>query len=190
MVMDMEIKLRPQNQECSSSLKLNTVMFTHAVGNMVAVTIVSILTCVLALYLWHVCTRRKQNREEVMIENQIDDDGREDLPLFYLKTIANATDNFSNNFKLGEGCFGPVYKNLDSCCADPSAEERSGFEGPWTTNPLIFDNSYFTELLTGEKEGLLQFPTDKSLLEDPVFCPLVDKYADIRYFSDFVFGIT
>lgn len=22
-------------------------------------------------------------------------------------------------------------------------KERSGFEGPWTTNPLIFDNSYF-----------------------------------------------
>ena len=22
-------------------------------------------------------------------------------------------------------------------------KERSGFEGPWTQNPLIFDNSYF-----------------------------------------------
>lgn len=22
-------------------------------------------------------------------------------------------------------------------------KERSGFEGPWTTHPLIFDNSYF-----------------------------------------------
>lgn len=22
-------------------------------------------------------------------------------------------------------------------------KERSGFEGPWTANPLIFDNSYF-----------------------------------------------
>ncbi|KAG6583471.1 L-ascorbate peroxidase, cytosolic, partial [Cucurbita argyrosperma subsp. sororia] len=35
-------------------------------------------------------------------------------------------------------------------------KERSGFEGPWTSNPLIFDNSYFKELLAGEKEGLLQ----------------------------------
>uniref|UniRef100_F6HVR9 Uncharacterized protein n=1 Tax=Vitis vinifera TaxID=29760 RepID=F6HVR9_VITVI len=34
-------------------------------------------------------------------------------------------------------------------------KERSGFEGPWTSNPLIFDNSYFTELLGEEKEGLL-----------------------------------
>lgn len=23
-------------------------------------------------------------------------------------------------------------------------KERSGYEGPWTANPLIFDNSYFT----------------------------------------------
>ncbi|GLT52829.1 hypothetical protein SLA2020_261460 [Shorea laevis] len=31
-------------------------------------------------------------------------------------------------------------------------KERSGFEGPWTSNPLIFDNSYFKELLSGEKD--------------------------------------
>lgn len=23
-------------------------------------------------------------------------------------------------------------------------KDRSGFDGPWTANPLIFDNSYFT----------------------------------------------
>ncbi|KAA8523790.1 hypothetical protein F0562_010213 [Nyssa sinensis] len=33
-----------------------------------------------------------------------------DLPLFNLITIANATNNFSINNKLGEGGFGPVYK--------------------------------------------------------------------------------
>ena len=38
--------------------------------------------------------------------------GKEDmeLPIFDLAMIANATDNFSNNNKLGEGGFGPVYK--------------------------------------------------------------------------------
>ncbi|XXG81116.1 hypothetical protein AAC387_Pa09g1824 [Persea americana] len=66
-------------------------------------------------------------------------------------------------------------------------KERSGFEGAWTTNPLIFDNSYFTELLTGEKEGLLQLPSDKTLLTDPVFRPLVDKYAadEDAFFADY-----
>jgi hypothetical protein len=33
-----------------------------------------------------------------------------ELPIFDLATIANATHNFSNNNKLGEGGFGPVYK--------------------------------------------------------------------------------
>lgn len=66
-------------------------------------------------------------------------------------------------------------------------KERSGFEGAWTPNPLIFDNSYFTELLSGEKEGLLQLPTDKALLSDPVFRPLVEKYAadEDAFFADY-----
>ncbi|CAK8576136.1 unnamed protein product [Lathyrus sativus] len=66
-------------------------------------------------------------------------------------------------------------------------KERSGFEGPWTSNPLIFDNSYFTELLTGEKDGLLQLPSDKALLTDSVFRPLVEKYAadEDAFFADY-----
>ncbi|XP_042476166.1 L-ascorbate peroxidase 2, cytosolic-like [Macadamia integrifolia] len=66
--------------------------------------------------------------------------------------------------------------------------ERSGFEGLWTSNPLIFDNSYFTELITGEKEGLLQLPTDKVLVEDPSFRPWVEKYAadEDAFFEDYV----
>ncbi|KAK3036813.1 hypothetical protein RJ639_031291 [Escallonia herrerae] len=66
-------------------------------------------------------------------------------------------------------------------------KERSGFEGAWTTNPLIFDNTYFKELLSGEKEGLLQLPSDKALLSDPVFRPLVEKYAadEDAFFADY-----
>src|ERR1044072_4493565 len=33
-----------------------------------------------------------------------------DIPIFDFATIANATDNFSIDNKLGEGGFGPVYK--------------------------------------------------------------------------------
>nr|VDC65166.1 unnamed protein product [Brassica rapa] len=66
-------------------------------------------------------------------------------------------------------------------------KDRSGFEGAWTSNPLIFDNSYFKELLSGEKEGLLQLPSDKALLDDPVFRPLVEKYAadEEAFFADY-----
>lgn len=39
----------------------------------------------------------------------------------------------------------------------------------------------FRELLSGEKEGLIQLPSDKALLEDPVFRPLVEKYAAVRF---------
>ena len=39
------------------------------------------------------------------------------------------------------------------------------------------------ELLSGEKEGLLQLVSDKALLDDPVFRPLVEKYADVCILS-------
>lgn len=66
-------------------------------------------------------------------------------------------------------------------------KERSGFEGPWTCNPLTFDNSYFKELLTGEKEGLLQLPSDKALVPDPGFAPFTKKYAEDEdaFFADY-----
>nr|ACU24524.1 unknown [Glycine max] len=35
--------------------------------------------------------------------------------------------------------------------------ERSGFDGPWTEDPLKFDNSYFVELLKEDSAGLLNF---------------------------------
>ena len=44
-----------------------------------------------------------------MLENEVDYE-KEDLPFFDFRTISNATNNFSNNCKLGEGGFGPVYK--------------------------------------------------------------------------------
>ncbi|OEL34066.1 L-ascorbate peroxidase 1, cytosolic, partial [Dichanthelium oligosanthes] len=43
------------------------------------------------------------------------------------------------------------------------------------------------ELLSGDKEGLLQLPSDKTLLSDPVFRPLVEKYAadEKAFFDDY-----
>ncbi|KAF5795985.1 putative L-ascorbate peroxidase [Helianthus annuus] len=56
-------------------------------------------------------------------------------------------------------------------------KERSGQDGSWTSNPMVFDNSYFKELLAGEKAGLIQLTSDKALVEDPAFRPLVEKFA-------------
>ncbi len=65
--------------------------------------------------------------------------------------------------------------------------ERSGFDGPWTRNPLKFDNSYFVELLQGEAEGLLKLPTDKALLDDLAFRGYVELYAkdEDAFFRDY-----
>ncbi|KAM7516118.1 hypothetical protein LguiA_005701 [Lonicera macranthoides] len=65
--------------------------------------------------------------------------------------------------------------------------ERSGFDGPWTREPLKFDNSYFVELLKGDPEGLLKLPTDKALVEDPKFRPYVELYAkdEEEFFKDY-----
>ncbi|KAL6517432.1 L-ascorbate peroxidase 3 [Orobanche minor] len=65
--------------------------------------------------------------------------------------------------------------------------ERSGSDGPWTAEPLKFDNSYFKELLKGETEGLLKLPTDVALLDDPEFRRYVDLYAEDEdaFFRDY-----
>nr|AAC28103.1 ascorbate peroxidase [Mesembryanthemum crystallinum] len=66
-------------------------------------------------------------------------------------------------------------------------KENSGFNGPFTRNTLKFDNSYFVELMRGETPGLVKFPTDKALVQDPVFRPLVELYArhEGAFFRDY-----
>jgi len=80
---------------------------------------------------------------------------------------------------------------------------RSGFDGPWTRNPLKFDNAFFKNLmflewrprqwdgpfqyedvLTGE---LMMLPTDMVLRTDPKFKVFAELYAkdEAAFFNDF-----
>ena len=80
---------------------------------------------------------------------------------------------------------------------------RSGFDGPWTNNPLSFDNNYFRLLSTmtwqkrnwdgpeqyedKETKKLMMLPTDMALMTDDKFRPHVLHYAknEEAFFDDF-----
>merc|ERR1719329_344082 len=81
--------------------------------------------------------------------------------------------------------------------------ERSGFEGPWTAEPLKFDNSYFVDLpaKTDEPETsskgkpqhrcpaseTMMLSSDLALLADPLLKASVERYAanQEEWFADF-----
>lgn len=83
-----------------------------------------------------------------------------------------------------------------------------GFDGPWTSNPLKFDNEYFKFLLDKtwverKWDGPLQYadkesgkymmlPTDIALIKDDKFLPWVKKYAEDQdlFFNDFAAAYT
>lgn len=80
---------------------------------------------------------------------------------------------------------------------------RSGFDGPWTSHPLRFDNEYYVNLLKRtwrprkwegplqfedeETEKLMMLPTDMALLDDAKFKAVVVEYANDEqaFFKDF-----
>jgi catalase (peroxidase I) len=80
---------------------------------------------------------------------------------------------------------------------------RSGFDGPWTSQPLIFNNAYYVNLLKRtwvprkwdgplqyedeETESLMMLPTDMALVWDDKFKVWVEKYAKDQdlFFKDF-----
>eukprot|EP00871_Galdieria_phlegrea_P000847 jgi/Galph1/1763/GphlegSOOS_G443.1 len=68
-------------------------------------------------------------------------------------------------------------------------KDRSGYEGPWTKSPLVFDNSYFVEILKEKPDPeLLRLASDLALLEDPNTKKLVEAYAQDKelFFRDYV----
>jgi len=80
---------------------------------------------------------------------------------------------------------------------------RSGFDGPWTTHPLKFDNEYYRNLINltwvkrswngpeqyedKETRKLAMLPTDIALLSEPGTRAIVEEYArsEEAFFHDF-----
>jgi len=83
----------------------------------------------------------------------------------------------------------------------------AGFEGPWTSNPLSWDNEFYRNLLSHEWEkfvgpggkwqwriknptddvegGLMRLTSDMSLLEDEKYLPIVKEFAtDMNAFDE------
>ncbi|KAL5549043.1 hypothetical protein UlMin_004274 [Ulmus minor] len=82
----------------------------------IVVTVLSVILAVFGMLLvGHYIRRSKTTSEEtreIEVQNNEAETSNMELPLLDLPTIANATDNFSNSSKIGEGGFGPVYKGI------------------------------------------------------------------------------
>ncbi|XP_028800934.1 G-type lectin S-receptor-like serine/threonine-protein kinase At4g27290 isoform X2 [Neltuma alba] len=76
-----------------------------------AVTVPLVFLALLALSCTH--WRKRGRREKTSLENNSEGEQEDlDLPFYDLATIVHATNDFSNDKKLGQGGFGPVYKGI------------------------------------------------------------------------------
>lgn len=55
--------------------------------------------------------------------------------------------------------------------------DRSGFQGRWTQNPHVFDNTYYKEVLLGDRSKFLKTPSEHLLLENAEMKRFVEMYA-------------
>lgn len=106
---DLYVRMAASELDRSSGVKRRVIIIIIPVIS--AVTVLSGL-CLLQKY------KRKMNRRGITRVNNGRNSSKEDkkevgdLPLLDFNKVANATNNFSDNYKLGEGGFGPVYKGI------------------------------------------------------------------------------
>ncbi|KAA8523792.1 hypothetical protein F0562_010215 [Nyssa sinensis] len=118
-----DIYIRMASSELGSPVTITRAGSKGKKAEIIIVSLaISIGTLLLALGLILYIRRKKKKNAQMMkreermghtAEQGYTNESRNedmDLPLFNLITIANATNNFSINNKLGEGGFGPVYK--------------------------------------------------------------------------------
>ncbi|OAY63344.1 Cysteine-rich receptor-like protein kinase 25, partial [Ananas comosus] len=129
-------------------------------------TVLLISCCLLRL----LCIKRQRRAERAKLYNTrptitFDTDeviklwkGKEsnsNSPLFDFATIANSTNNFSIENKLGEGGFGPVYKGLLSDGLEIAVKRLSSRSGRDQTRGAILDWQKRFTIIEGIAQGLL-----------------------------------
>ncbi|KAL4619328.1 hypothetical protein ACB092_06G071000 [Castanea dentata] len=102
---DVYIRMPASEKEVKDKQKMKVIIVV-VVAIAVVLGVLSIPYCI--------CKRtnlREKMENNVMIDQNTEGQSEDiEVPFFSLTTIAIATDNFSNNYKLGEGGFGIVYK--------------------------------------------------------------------------------
>ncbi|KAJ8435124.1 hypothetical protein Cgig2_020767 [Carnegiea gigantea] len=95
------------------------------------VTTVTVLAAVIVYFIWRgMTTRGKRVKKERRFEdNYIGHTELQEPPLYTFNMLRNATNNFQESNKLGEGGFGPVYKGILDTRKDIAVKRLSGASG-------------------------------------------------------------
>ncbi|XP_050384051.1 G-type lectin S-receptor-like serine/threonine-protein kinase At4g27290 [Argentina anserina] len=97
-----------------TTLHIKTYTFQNANSRTLVIALVSatagLLTVTSGYFLWKKRTRKERKYGETISKDDVENDT--ELPLFGLRSILSATNNFSEANRLGEGGFGPVYKGI------------------------------------------------------------------------------
>lgn len=56
-------------------------------------------------------------------------------------------------------------------------EDRTGYKGRWTQNPHVFDNTYYKEVLLGDKSKFLRTPVEDYLNNESDLRVICERFA-------------
>lgn len=116
--------------------------------------------------------------------------GRQDAEEHDVVSDANAVGNEQNvlaRFKSNGFSNQEFVALMGSHTLGFASQETSGPQNRWTMNPHVFDNSYYKEVLLGERSKYLKTGGELLLARDPQLRALCEEYAqdELRFFADY-----